>query len=89
MIDQTITVGNIIEIGTIFVGGVVAFIALRGTVSILGKDVVELKTDIKAINKIVVSMAVADQRITAVESDLRELRHGRGFIREAIEKVYP
>ena len=49
----------------------------------------ELKTDIKAINKIVVSMAVADQRITAVESDLRELRHGRGFIREAIEKVYP
>ena len=89
MIDQTVTVGNLIEILTIFIGGVVGFLSLKGTVGQLSGDVTELKADIKALNKIVISMAVADQRITAAEQDIRELRHGRGFVRESIEREYP
>ena len=82
MIDNTITIGNIIEIITIAGGGIIAFTALRTTVKYLFDSVVELKADIKALNAVVVRMAVADQRISAIESDIRELRHGRGFIRE-------
>ena len=96
MLDLTITAGNLIEVATICIGGVVVFVTLRGTVVQLGKDVSELKMDIRMLNKIVTSMAVADQRIAAVEQDiraveqdLRELRHGRGFIREGIEREYP
>ena len=89
MIDATITVGNLIEIATIFIGGVVVFISLKGTVSQLSGDVTELKADIRALNKVVISMAVADQRIAVAEQDIRELRHGRGFVRESLEREWP
>lgn len=89
MIDATITVGNLIEITTILLGGIVVFLSLKNTVGQLGCDVVELKADIKALNKVVISMAVADQRITVAEQDIRELRHGRGFVRESIEREWP
>ena len=81
MIDYTITMGNLIEIATMAVGGAIVFGALRVTVDDLKKSVSDMKEDIKALNMVVVRMAVADQRITAVEQDIRELRHGQGFIR--------
>ena len=89
MIDNTITIGNIIETIVMAGGGLVAFAALRTTVKYLFDSVVELKADIKALNAVVVRMAVADQRISAIESDIRELRHGRGFIRSGVEGEWP
>jgi len=89
MIDQTITTGNLIEIATILLGGITVFLSLKGTVGQLSGDVVELKADIKALNKVVITMAVADQRITVAEKDIRELRHGRGFVRESLEREWP
>ena len=89
MFDPTITIGNIIEIGTIMIGGIVAFILLRQTVVQLRAEVGELKTDVKSLNKVVVELAVTDRRLMSLEEDLRELRHGRGFIRGAIEGEWP
>ena len=89
MFDPTITIGNIIEIGTILSGGVVAVILLRQTVYQLRAEVGELKVDVKALNKVVVELAVTDRRLLSVEEDIRELRHGRGFVRGAIEGEWP
>ena len=89
MIDQTITIGNIIESLTIFGGGVGAFISMKGTVTKLMGDILDVKADIKALNQVVISMAVADQRLSAVELDIRELRHGRGFVQDPITREYP
>ena len=89
MIDPTITVGNVIEIGTIIAGGIVTFVLLKATVVQLKSEVTELKTDVRALNKVVIELAVTDRRLMALEEDLRELRHGRGFVRGAIEGEWP
>ena len=86
MIDQTITIGNIVEILTIIGGGFAAFISMRSTVARVMADLLDVKADIKALNQVMIAMAVADQRLSAVELDIREMKHGRGFIRESIER---
>ena len=89
MIDQTITIGNIVEILTIIGGGFAAFISMRSTVARVMADLLDVKADIKALNQVMIAMAVADQRLSAVELDIREMKHGKGFIRESIEREYP
>lgn len=89
MIDPSITIGNIVEIGTIIIGGVITFTLLRSTVTQLKSEVKELKIDVRALNKIVIEMAVTDRRLLVVEEDIRELRHGRGFVKTAIEGEWP
>ena len=86
MIDQTITIGNIVEILTIIGGGFAAFVSMRSTVARVMADLLDVKADIKALNQVMIAMAVADQRLSAVELDIREMKHGRGFIRESIER---
>ena len=89
MIDPTITIGNVVEIGTLVIGGAVTFALLRSTVTQLKTEVTELKTDVRALNKVVIELAVTDRRLIAVEEDIRELRHGRGFVRESVNREYP
>ena len=89
MIDPTVTIGNIVEIGTLIIGGAVTFALLKSTVGQLKGEVTELKTDVRALNKVVIGLAVTDRRLMAVEDDIRELRHGRGFVRESINREYP
>jgi len=79
-IDPTVTVGNLIEIGTIIVGGAVAIVALRNTVTNMKDDLTDLKVEIKKVADVLVKMAVTDQRLTNAEQDIRDLQHGRGII---------
>ena len=81
MIEQTITVGNIIEIVSIVAGGITVFITLKNTVANVKEDVVGMQMEIKKLADVITRMAVTDLRLTNLENDIRELRHGRGFIR--------
>lgn len=81
MIEQTITIGNIIEIASIIAGGITVFVTLRNTVGNMQDDVAGLQTEIKKLSEVITRMAVTDVRLTNLEQDIRELRHGRGFIR--------
>jgi prefoldin subunit 5 len=92
MIEQTITVGNIIEIISIVGGGIGVFATLRATVRNLGKQVEAMQTELKQLSVVITAMAVTDNRLTNVEQDIRELRHGRGFVqgeRHGINGEYP
>lgn len=102
IVDATITVGNIIEIATIAVGGIIAIVQVKNSVSTLRKelsleldfmktDFTDMKTEIKKVGDVLIKMAVTDQRLLGVEQDVRELKHGRGFIRgpQGIETEYP
>lgn len=80
VIEQTITVGNIIEIVSILAGGLTVFITLRNTVANMKDDVAAMQTEIKKLAEVITRMAVTDVRLTNVEQDVRELRHGRGFV---------
>ena len=92
MIEQTITVGNIIEIVSILAGGLVVFITLKNTVANIKDDVAGMQTEIKKLADVITKMAVTDIRLTNLEQDIRELRHGRGFVqggRVGVDGEYP
>lgn len=91
IVDQTITVGNMIEIGTILIGGVIVFTQVKSRVDRLSESVKDIREDMKALNRTFTEFAVLNSRLTNVEDDIRELRHGRGFIRGAmgIEGEWP
>lgn len=89
MIDYTITVGDLVQISVIAVGVLAAFFQVKSWIQSLSKDVTVMKEDIKVLSKSFTELAVVNNRIKNVEEDIRELRHGRGFIREAIEGEWP
>jgi prefoldin subunit 5 len=89
MIEQTITVGNIIEIISIIGGGIAVFVTLKATVGNLKEQVVEMQAEIKKLADVITRMAVTDIRLTNLEMDVRELRHGRGFVQSAIDGEWP
>ncbi len=98
MIDYTITIGNIIEIGAIVGGGVLVLLTLKADVNTLKSDLASMQVEIKKLGDILVNLAdirgeikVLDSRIAATEQDVRELRHGDGFIRgpRGIDREFP
>jgi hypothetical protein len=104
-IDYTITIGNIIEICSIVGGGLLVLWTLKADVNSLKSGAQTLKTEfagmqaeIKKLTDILVNLAdirgeirVHDTRITAAEQDIRELRHGDGFVRgpRGVDREYP
>lgn len=87
-IDWTISVGSLIQVAAIAGGGLLVLITMRNTVAVLQRDVSAIQTEIKKMGDILTKMAVAetrldntDTRLTNVERDLRDLRHGQGFVR--------
>jgi hypothetical protein len=98
MIEQTITIGNIIEIAVIAVGGVSVFITLRNTVANIKADVDGLQVEIKKLGEILVNLARFDERITSLDKRVTaqgrridDLSHGDGFVRPrpGIDGEYP
>ncbi len=91
MIDYSITIGNLIEIAAIVGGGVLALVTLRNTVSHIQDDMSDMKTEIKKVGEVLIKMATTDVRLSAVEQDIRDLKHGRGFIqnRDGVNGEYP
>lgn len=89
VVDYTITVGNIIEISTIVGGGLLALLTLRNTVNNLKTDMTDMKVEIKKVGEVLVKMAVTQTRLDNVEQDIRDLKHGRGFIQGTANGEYP
>lgn len=97
MIEQTITIGNIIEIVVIGAGGISVFVTMRNTVTNIRTEVSGMQKEIKKLGEILITQAdmrgemrVLETRITASEQDIRELRHGDGFVKgsRGIDREY-
>ncbi len=73
-IDPTITIGNIIEIGTIAGGGLMVLVRLNNTVVAVKADVAGMKDELKKLADVITKMAVTDLRLTNLEQDIRDLR---------------
>jgi hypothetical protein len=98
MIEQTITVGNIIEIISIIGGGLTVFATLKNTVANIKVEVSGMQAEIKKLGDILIAQAdmrgemkVLETRLFSAEQDIRELRHGEGFVKgsRGIEREYP
>lgn len=79
-IDYTISIGNLVEIGSILLGGLYALVTIRSNVGVLTTEVGDMQTEIKKISEVLINQADQNRRIIHLEDDLRELRHGRGFV---------
>lgn len=88
VIDYTITIGNIVEIAAIVGGGFLFLLSLKNTVGNLKEDVVGLQNEIEKIGQVLIQMAVTTTRLDNHDREISDLKHGRGFIRDAIEREY-
>lgn len=95
--DWTISVGNVVQIISIVGGGLLVLVKLNNNVVSLKADVSAMQAEITKLGEVLIKMAVTDTRVAAadirianLERDLRELRHGDGFVRGArgIDKEY-
>jgi hypothetical protein len=87
-IDWTISIGSLIQVVVILVGGLSVLITLRNTVAELKTDVSDIQKELQKMGDILTKMAVAetrldnqDTRLGRVEHDVRDLRRGVGFIK--------
>ena len=81
VIDYTITVGNLVEIAAIIGGGLMVMITLRGDVANMKAEVGAIQVEIKKIGDVLITQADQNRRILHLEEDVREMRHGHGFVR--------
>jgi hypothetical protein len=98
MVEQTITIGNIIEILVIAAGGISVFATMRTTVKNINDKVDGMQDEIKKLGDILIGQARFDEklislehRVTVHDKLLDELRHGEGFVRgrQGIDREYP
>lgn len=85
--EWTFRAGDVLTL----IGGIsfaAAFLYRRGgdetTLKLTMKDLMSqfagMQTEIKKLADVITRMAVTDVRLTNIEQDVRELRHGRGFV---------
>lgn len=80
MIDPTITIGNMIEAATVAFGGLVVLLSMNMKMKELSGDIIDMKKELQEMSKIITKQAVQDIRLTNIEQDIRELKHGEGFV---------
>lgn len=80
MIDYTINIGHIMQIVVILGGGASALVVMRSTVINLKDDMTDMKAEIKKVGEVLITLAVTTKRLDNVEEDIRDMKHGRGFI---------
>lgn len=95
MIDPTITIGNIIEVGAFIFGGLVLVLKRNTAIDYMAKELSQVQTEIKDLTKSITTLAISEVKIKNVEqdireirSDLRDLKHGKGFVKESIDKEW-
>lgn len=94
--EWTIKFGDLLTVGGAFIvaGGILISrvrndTKLENAVSTAISEISELKKEFKKFGEILINQADQNRRIIHLEEDVRELRHGRGFIRESIDREYP
>jgi hypothetical protein len=88
VIDYTISIGNIFEIGSIIGGGFAVFFTLKNNVATLKEDVEAMQKEIKKLGEVLIDLARFDEklsnldrRVTVHDKKIDEIQHGDGFIR--------
>ncbi len=83
MLEVTTEIGpflQVLQILVIFLGGIFALATLRNTVANLSTDIIDMKVELKKLGEILVTLAVATKRLDNLEEDVRDMKHGRGFV---------
>lgn len=87
MIDWTINVGSLVQV-LVLIGGIFAFVySVKGDVSQVKVNITDIKDELKELRKVLTTQVDHDGRLKRCEDDIRslredvkELRHGEGFV---------
>lgn len=89
MIDWIPLFGPVIQAIAMLSGIMAIFYGLRGEVRILRHDIghlekqfVQLSEAFSQIGSVLTQVAVQDTRLSMIEKNLDELRHGHGYVKE-------
>ena len=92
MIDWSVRFGDILIIVSLAGSGIVyAFKSGRFAESIshMQKEVTALKTVAESLAAVLTTVAVQKKEIEFIRDELRELKHGDGWIQKPLVKEYP
>lgn len=86
-VDWTINAGTLLQ-AMIFVGSIIAlYFAMKADIRLLKHDMTSIKQRQETLSDaftqlgtILTQVAVQDTRINRIEADIKELRHGEGFV---------
>lgn len=84
MFDFTVRLGDVITMLSVFGGAAFAFASIKGTLSLHSLRLSNIEKIITDTSGLITAFAVQNNRLNNVEGDIRELRHGRGFVKDGI-----
>jgi len=87
VIDWTVSVGSLLQIGAFLIAGIGAFFALRTDIRILRHDMKNIQQEqiafsenMQQLTTVLSTLAVQGSRLDRAEEMIKELRHGQGFV---------
>lgn len=80
-IDWHISIGTIIEVLSIFAGGLLFLWSMKSRVEQMSVEIISLKSEIGKLADILTTLALQNQAINQINKTIDELRHGIGFIK--------
>ncbi len=96
ILDPTITLGALINAVCIIAGLAVAFTKIGGRIDLLAQRVLAVETTLTHQRDTAERLGIIESRqithgqlITAAQTDIGDLRRGRGFIQSSLNGEYP
>jgi hypothetical protein len=87
VIDTTVTLGALLNAFVILVGFIIAFVRVGGRLDLLGQRIESLEKAVSNNTDLAARLARTEERqaantrlISLVQLDLRDVKHGRGFV---------
>lgn len=84
-----ITLGNVLEICTMVVLAVGFIYSMRGALQGLAQRMTAVETEIGKLTNILITLGKYEERFLRNESDIWDLKHGRGFVAEIPPNLRP
>lgn len=78
--DWHISVGTVVEVATMVIGGLLFLWSMKARLDQQGTEISDLKSEVSKLADVLTKLALQDQRITNQDKIIDELRHGIGFI---------
>ncbi|HEY2810541.1 MAG TPA: hypothetical protein VGJ00_04030 [Rhabdochlamydiaceae bacterium] len=81
MFEWTINIGSLLIMATTVFTLTGLYWRLKNDTTNFREDVVDIKLELKSLNKVIVDLALQTQRLDIMEKTLYELRHGQGLVK--------
>lgn len=79
-VEMTISIGNLLTILAFLVGGIGFVYTIRSDVGAQGQRLDAVESELRKLGEILIALGRQDERLTAMDRRIEDLRRGDGFI---------